>query len=548
MTDELTYDDYKRRISIRDILKDAGYTFNKSDGMRYPTYSRKDSEGKNIKGDKFIITANGLCCFHPSEYKNYNIIGFIKAHPEMFSDYTPGMNLDLLVNKVCCRLLNEPTIQNRKSKQPTTPQEVKRKEFNMCAYTTKTWKEDDFESQKPFYPYFSSRGINRETQRAFSASFFIATSVGYGKPQTRCLSFPMRIPGSPKIVGLEMRGIPNNQGISFKGMAQNTNATQGMWMASPDNDITKPGQFSSVRNVYWFESAYDAMAFYQLKANKEEMKNTLFVSTGGSPSMQQFRGLLEFTGKASHHLCFDQDLAGRLYAINFAIARLQKEYITHIATLADEQAGIATAGQLVIENRKDNGERFTLNMDPFDFGRICSVLDINKPDMKDYLASLKDKSAMKSGDFNLLPSDSFSGRLYSEMESLSEALHTGEIFYGVPPEQRKAIRESCEKEYKELYNVFTSALIKDIRAFRSPGGSTVYQPCSPRFKDYNDQLQNIPKQDSESADLASGKKQMTSEDIIESSLDGIDGIYEERSESHEEEEASDQERKSRYRR
>ena len=160
MTDELTYDDYKRRISIRDILKDAGYTFNKSDGMRYPTYSRKDSEGKNIKGDKFIITANGLCCFHPSEYKNYNIIGFIKAHPEMFSDYTPGMNLDLLVNKVCCRLLNEPTIQNRKSKQPTTPQEVKRKEFNMCAYTTKTWKEDDFESQKPFYPYFSSRGIS----------------------------------------------------------------------------------------------------------------------------------------------------------------------------------------------------------------------------------------------------------------------------------------------------------------------------------------------------------------------------------------------------
>ena len=157
-------------------------------------------------------------------------------------------------------------------------------------------------------------------------------------------------------------------------------------------------------------------------------------------------------------------------------------------------------------------------------------------------------SAMKSGDFNLLPSDSFSGKLYSEMESLSEALHTGEIFYGVPPEQRKAIRESCEKEYKELYNVFTSALIKDIRAFRSPGGSTVYQPCSPRFKDYNDQLQNIPKQDSESVDLASGKKQMTSEDIIESSLDGIDGIYEERSESHEEEEASDQERKSRYRR
>jgi len=320
-----------------------------------------------------------------------------------------------------------------------------------------------------------------------------------------------------------------------------------MWMASPDSDITKPGQISSIRNVYWFESAYDAMAFYQLYANKDDMKNSLFVSTGGSPSMQQFRGMLELTGKASHHLCFDQDLAGRLYAINFAIARSQKEYSTHIATKADEDAGIANVGQLIVENKKDNGERFTLNMDPFDYGRICSVLDINKPDMKDYLASLKDKSAVKSGDFDLLPSDSYSGKLYGEMESLSEALVSGEIFYGIPPEQQKTIRESFDKEYKEISNVFTSALIKDARAYRSPGGSIVYQPCSPLFKDYNDQLQNIPKQDSEAAEQAPEKKQMTSEDIIESSLDGIDGIYEEHSESHEEEDF-DQERKSHYRR
>jgi len=547
MANELTYDDYKRRISIRDILKDAGYSFNRGDGSRYPTYSRRDSDGNNIKGDKFIITANGLCCFHPSEIRNYNIIGFIKAHPEMFSDYTPGMNLDLLVNKVCCRLLNEPMIQNRKKDLPTTPQEIKRKEFGMGGYTTQIWKGDDFESQKPFYPYFSSRGINRDTQRAFSDYFFITTTAGNCKSPTKRLSFPMRIPGSPKIVGLEMRGIPNNQGIAFKGMAQNTNATQGMWMASPDTDITKPGQINSIRDIYWFESAYDAMAFYQLYANKDDMKNSLFVSTGGSPSMQQFRGLLELTGKASHHLCFDQDLAGRLYAINFAIARSQKEYSTHIATVSDEDMGIAKVGQLIVENRKDNGERFTLNMDPFDFGRICSVLDINKPDMKDYLASLKDKSAVKSGDFDLLPSDSYSGKLYSEMESLSEALLSGEIFYGIPPEQQKVIRESFDKEYKELSNVFTNALIKDARAYRSPGGSTVYQPCPPAYKDYNDQLQNITKEDLEQREALSEKKQMTSEDIIESSLDGTDGIYEERSDSHEEED-TDQERKSHFRR
>ena len=168
--------------------------------------------------------------------------------------------------------------------------------------------------------------------------------------------------------------------------------------------------------------------------------------------------------------------------------------------------------------------------------------------MKDYLASLKDKSVLKSGDFSLLPFDSYSGRLYTEMESISEALRSGEMLSGLPQDQQKSIRDSCEKEYKELSSVFSGALVKDVRAYRSPGGSTVYQPCPPLFKDYNDQLQNIPKQDFESAEVTSEKKQMTSEDIIESSLDGIDGIYEEHSESHEEEEDADEERKSHYRR
>ena len=131
---------------------------------------------------------------------------------------------------------------------------------------------------------------------------------------------------------------------------------------------------------------------------------------------------------------------------------------------------------------------------------------------------------------------------------MSEALHSGELFYGIPPEQQKSVRESCEKEYRELSNAFSGALIKDVHAYRSPGGSTVYQPCSSLFKDYNEQLQNTPRQDSDNAEQATRKKQMTSENIIESSLDGIEGTYEERSESHEEDDSEEKERKSHYRR
>ena len=105
---ELTYEDFKQRINIQEVLQDAGYRLNRKDGIRYPSYVRLDSNGRRIRGDKFIVTRNGLCCFQPPEQRNYNIISFIKEHPHFFAEYTPGMSKDRLVNLVCNRLLNQP--------------------------------------------------------------------------------------------------------------------------------------------------------------------------------------------------------------------------------------------------------------------------------------------------------------------------------------------------------------------------------------------------------------------------------------------------------
>ena len=38
MTDEQTFTDYRSRLNIKDVLEDAGYTFYKRDGLRYPAY------------------------------------------------------------------------------------------------------------------------------------------------------------------------------------------------------------------------------------------------------------------------------------------------------------------------------------------------------------------------------------------------------------------------------------------------------------------------------------------------------------------------------
>lgn len=116
---ELTYNDFLQRLNIQELLVDAGYQLNKRDGLRYPSYVRFDSQGKRVRGDKFIVTGNGKCCFQPPEQKNYNVIGFIKEHPTLFDDYKPGMSLDRLVNIVCNRLLNNPIdVRERRVVEP----------------------------------------------------------------------------------------------------------------------------------------------------------------------------------------------------------------------------------------------------------------------------------------------------------------------------------------------------------------------------------------------------------------------------------------------
>ncbi len=200
---ELTYDDFKNRINIQDLLVDAGYQLNRRDGLRYPSYVRMDSNGKRVRGDKFIVTGNGLCCFQPPEVKNYNVISFIKEHPHLFSEYTPGMNADRLVNLVCNRLLNNP-IPERPS--IVADRERAQRVFDINDYDRLNFRLNDWDSQKAFYPYFKSRGIKLDTQRDFHNNFFIAIREGKNGKQYANLSFPMQKPSNlGTYVGLEER-------------------------------------------------------------------------------------------------------------------------------------------------------------------------------------------------------------------------------------------------------------------------------------------------------------------------------------------------------
>ena len=258
MSSELTYDDFLDRLSIQEVLVDAGYHLNKRDGLRYPSYVRTDSEGRRVRGDKFIVTQNGKCCFQPPQQKVYNVISFIKEHPEMFSENKVGMSPDRLVNLVCNRLLNQP-IEDRPSK--ITEPRKDGKPFNLNDYDIHKFNPQDRETQKRFYPYFKFRGIDLYTQYAFHRHFCLAT-----KHRTDGLTFA-NLTGEP---------------------------------------------LDKASEIVWFESAYDAMAEYQINPVK-----MVYVSTGGTPTEGQMRGLLSVTPNARHYLGFDKDDAGRQFVANF---------------------------------------------------------------------------------------------------------------------------------------------------------------------------------------------------------------------------------------
>lgn len=312
----LTYDDFLNRLSIQDVLLDAGYHLNKRDGLRYPSYVRIDSDGRRVRGDKFIVTQNGKCCFQPPQQKVYNVISFIKEHPELFAENKSGVSADRLVNLVCNRLLNQP-VEDRSDRIAEPRKDSK--PFTLNDYDIRKFNPQDRETQKKFYPYFKYRGIDLYTQYAFHRHFCLATKHRPDGLSFANLSFPLVLPKEPdKTVGFEERGRPKMDGSGgYKGKAEGSNSSEGLWIASPGGTGLK-----EAKSVYVFESAYDAMAFYQLRMGQDtgrqrDFRSAVYVSTGGNPGVGQMQGLINAAPQATFHLGFDNDMAGKQFAANF---------------------------------------------------------------------------------------------------------------------------------------------------------------------------------------------------------------------------------------
>jgi hypothetical protein len=167
--------------------------------------------------------------------------------------------------------------------------------------------------------FFEQRGLSRETAEVFAPFMELvrkkADEDGASQKAIFNLGFPYHIPGSTDIVGYEIRGYKG-----FKGKAEGTNSSSGLWLAEPDathGNGTAPLPHQ-IRKVYFFESAFDAMAFWQINHQSMDLSGCLFASTGGSFSDQQITETMAYYRHAQAVDCFDNDLAGRIYGIRMA--------------------------------------------------------------------------------------------------------------------------------------------------------------------------------------------------------------------------------------
>ena len=451
---ELTHDDFLQRLDIRDVLLDAGYRQNRRFGLRLSSFIRTDSEGKRIRGDKFVITQHGKCCCQPPRQKEYNVVSFIKEHPHLFAEYHEGINPDRLGELVCYRLLHYPIPeQETRTGQPqrdTRP-------FDIADYNIQKFDPQDRGTQEKFAPYFEKRGIDLCTQQTFHRDFCLATRHSEDGQRRTCLAFPMTLPeDADKIVGFEKRGHAYTDGnSSYDDMTEGNHSGEGVWIASPARTA-----LSEAKHIYWFESASEAMAYYQLhQAKNQELRKAVFVSTGGEPTEKQMRGVLELTIPARQHICFDTGREGWKFA-----QTLQKEICRTIRSTIEET-----------------------------------------PERKPYLDSVTDGKNLDEGDIDLLPDALRSS--YGKYESAWEEAMSMRSSGLCHPDDIREQTDIMNGNYKE----FREGLREFLGLDKANDASFVReQPTYPN-KDWNEQLLAEQKQE-ETVDETQAREQSPEEE------------------------------------
>jgi hypothetical protein len=288
-----TFDEYKSKVSIIQVAEDLGYRLDKSKGSVSPTYKRFDSSGNKL--DELVIKNplnSSQQYYFDRNHTGGDLISFVKNHLNDFPQFNHS-NEYVRLNQILGHYANIPYIPKI---EPLEKAFSRQRDFDSNRYT-------EIKSELKDLSYLTEeRGLNKDTVKEF-LPFITKVKDNESKASFANVAFPYAVPGKNEVTNYELRN------YGFKGMASGGDKSNSVWIAT---SAPNPAQ---VKNIYFFESAIDAMSFHELNRGKVNLSDSALISVGGYISKNQIINTLNHFPQAKINTGYDNDINGKLYDI-----------------------------------------------------------------------------------------------------------------------------------------------------------------------------------------------------------------------------------------
>lgn len=291
----------KGKVGVTDVALALGYHIDRAAGVgRYVEMTRV-IDGRKV--DTLVISNpqnKGTQTFFRRNGGKGDALTLVREHLDEFNVKAAGSEWSR-VGLVLSKLANSPVSESEDVRHIAHAKMAK-------VFDAERYRAEKFNPDYGVPKILAERGIGLETFEAFN--MFITrlydlenlAYTGYN------IGFPYTGPGNDKVQGYEIRGTGG-----YKSKAAGTNSSSAAWIADFSGGLP-----ASVANVYFFESAFDAMAFHQVNHMRLDMERSVFVSVGGQMSDMQVRSILDRYPNAVAVDCYDNDIAGRIYGLRTA--------------------------------------------------------------------------------------------------------------------------------------------------------------------------------------------------------------------------------------
>lgn len=292
---KVNFKELKARVGVTDVAYALGYRLDRKAGVgRYIELVLGDGREKR---DTIIVSHpndRAAQTFFRRDGSKGDVLTLIRENLDAF--LVTGKDEWQKVAKVMARFANMPEPEYNDDREYVKSVRAA-SAFDASRYEVRSVNPDKIP------PLFAGRGLSDETVRQFAPFVFLIRDRRNGNFDGYNIGFPYAN-ADGQVKGYEIRGYGG-----YKSKAAGTDSSTSAWVADFSG-----GNPEAVKSVFFFESAFDAMAFHQM--NKGQLHpDVAFVSLGGTFSDDQVTGMTRRFPNAKAFDCFDNDIAGRIYGL-----------------------------------------------------------------------------------------------------------------------------------------------------------------------------------------------------------------------------------------